>query len=158
MRILDALFSPDGANEFLTRSWPYRHEHVYVHGLEKHFDDKDVFVVGLSGTKTFVVAPNEDVVFPMSNGGPAHVPRGDLTRYCNADYDFAMPEGAARCDVMPGSVLYIPRGYWHMTAGATDLSWSLSLALHRPTWLEIVEREIRKRLVHAPSRRRRAAR
>jgi hypothetical protein len=83
----------------------------------------------------------------MSNGGPAHVPRGDLTRYCDMDFDFAMPEGAATCDVGPGSVLFIPRGYWHMTESSTDLSWSISFALHRPTWLEVVECEIRKRLV-----------
>ena len=43
-------------------------------------DDRDVFVVGLHGRKKFIVAPNEEVRFPMSNGGPAFPVAGEITR------------------------------------------------------------------------------
>lgn len=117
------------------------------HGLEKHFDNHDVFVVGLSGTKTFVVAPNEDVAYPSRSGGPAQRLRGELSRYVDDEFDPEMPAGAMTYEVVAGSALYIPRGYWHRTIGATDVCWSMSLGVLRPSWLDVVTRELHKRLV-----------
>jgi 50S ribosomal protein L16 3-hydroxylase len=119
------------------------------HGLDKHFDDKDVFVVGVSGRKTFYVAPNRDVVHPLHNGGPMFRDQSAWLPYSRRRPSDRMPRGTARYEVTPGSVLFIPRGYWHKTV-SRGLSWSISIGFQRPTWLALVREEARRQLARRP--------
>jgi hypothetical protein len=97
-------------------------------GLPRHFDDKDVWVIGLSGRKTFVVSPNEEVPFPYWIG------------------DRLGPETSGgprlRVDVAPGDCLFLPRGIFHETASPAP-SWSLSLGLTRPTLADLLLEALR---------------
>lgn len=113
--------------------------------LGKHFDDKDVWVFGLTGTKHFWVAPNTEHTFP-NRIVSADVPGARVT----LDEASHMPAGATRCRVERGDCLFMPRGYWHDTVAADSLCWSLSLGIKRPTLAELCLSTLRARLAEHP--------
>lgn len=124
-------------------------------GFDKHFDGKDIFVIGLVGRKDFHIAPNTDVANPTQNGGPTfRTFARDLHLYAKPPFAMAMPRRAVTCTVRPGSVLFLPRGYWHATIARGGASWSLSIAFQRPTYAEIAAEHLRCRLLADPRWRR----
>lgn len=114
-------------------------------GVPRHYDDRDVWVVGLRGTKTFWVAPNHDV---------PNVTRGSIQSDAanNATVDRApnMPAGAQRVDVGPGDCLFLPRGIWHESASGGEACWSITIGMRRPTTIEFCLDALRAALTMDP--------
>ncbi|WP_326693463.1 JmjC domain-containing protein [Streptomyces sp. NBC_01766] len=82
-------------------------------GLAVHRDDADVFVLQVSGRKTWYVhdAPT------VADWAPGELP------------DDERSPRLLRSVLEPGSVLYVPRGFAHRAVGATGLSAHLSLTI-----------------------------
>lgn len=103
-------------------------------GLAMHFDDHEVFVVQLAGRKRWRLAPNRAARFPTRNSGRCF--SGELTLYASGRPPSRMPPGPT-VEMKPGSVLFVPRGYWHTTR-ALEPSISLSFGIRPPTWLALL--------------------
>jgi ribosomal protein L16 Arg81 hydroxylase len=109
-------------------------------GFSRHFDAHEVFIIQMCGHKIWRVAPNREVSFPRSNyvaGDPLpSLPEFDVAAGPFGRCD--LPEGdVMEVEMAPGSVLFLPRGYWHETLAHED-SVSLTLGIFTPSWLDIV--------------------
>ncbi len=112
-------------------------------GVGMHFDDHDVIVVQLGGRKRWRFAVNRTVTHPTVNSGPQLA--DEVARYATGPSPKRMPRGTT-VELRPGSVLYLPRGYWHDT-DAREPSISLTFGFRIPTWVELVRDHLSQRLV-----------
>jgi hypothetical protein len=100
-------------------------------GLGPHFDDAELLVVQLEGTKRWVLH-RPDVVHPR---------RGFV------DEARALQEGrrheAADVVLAPGDLLYVPQGWWHEPAPVGGRSVHVTLAISRPAVHEAAEQLLR---------------
>lgn len=100
-------------------------------GFDAHWDDHDVFVVQVAGSKHWTVyGPSRP--YPMKR---------DVAR--SNDCPGAVPwEGV----VHEGEILHVPRGWWHEVRGAGDVSIHLTFGFARRTgidWAESVVETLR---------------
>jgi hypothetical protein len=118
-------------------------------GVPKHWDAEDLICIQLHGTKTWWIAPNEAVPYPTANCLP---PRNspDMADLVEGEsLSTAMPEDAQRVELKPGSVLYLPGGWWHTTEDGEN-ALSLSFAVTRQTRLDKALQGLRKALIQRP--------
>jgi 50S ribosomal protein L16 3-hydroxylase len=106
-------------------------------GLQNHFDAGEGFNLQIRGRKRWLVRANEHVAHPTINNGMAAQNPAELSAYSFDPMPACMPEGAEELEMHPGSVLYVPQGYWHETE-ARDESVSLNICLHHTSWLDDV--------------------
>ena len=118
-----------------------------------HYDANANFVVQLQGTKRWTLAPNTHVVNPTDRWTmtsphlPAEVnPEVEMPR--------RMPADALSIDLVPGSVLFVPRGYWHATEVGSEDTLALNFTYSQPTWAEVVTAVMLNRLHREPEFRR----
>jgi hypothetical protein len=60
------------------------------------------------------------------------------------------PEQTELYELSPGSVLYIPPGYWHATRSRSERSFAFSLFLSPPRWYEVFLRALELLLLTDP--------
>ena len=105
-------------------------------GVAKHFDNREVFAVQLLGRKRWRLAPNDAWPMPLmphAAGGTVHPFNQDAPIDALADTE--MPADAETHVLEPGSVMFVPRGYWHDTHTLED-SLSFSFGFRNTTRLE----------------------
>lgn len=121
--------SPDGVGEAL------------------HFDQNANFIVQISGEKTWRVAPNHHVRWPTDRYTTAQpVPSDELRRYSPESLPVVLPPDAENITMKPGSVMLLPRGYWHQTE-AVGHSLSLNFTFDQPTWADVMGPTVRDSLL-----------
>jgi 50S ribosomal protein L16 3-hydroxylase len=116
-------------------------------GNSPHFDANANFVVQLRGTKRWHLAPNHHVPHPtdrwaMNETGLS----AELAGYVDAPLPTQMPTDTEVIDLEPGSVLFVPRGYWHATE-ADEETLAINFTFGQPTWADLVLVALRKRLL-----------
>jgi ribosomal protein L16 Arg81 hydroxylase len=89
-------------------------------GFFPHFDDVDVFVLQLHGTKSWRVYENP---FPYATH--------------TADCDVSGVPVLLEVELNPGDTLYIPRGFVHDARATDQASFHISLSLAPYTWLDV---------------------
>ena len=116
-------------------------------GNSPHFDANANIVVQLRGTKRWTLAPNTQVPLPTDrwamNMGP---PSPELAGYLEQALPEQMPSGAEVITLAPGSVLFVPRGYWHCTEASED-TLALNFTYSQPTWADVVSAALRQQLL-----------
>jgi len=91
----------------------------------KHWDTHDVFVIQLIGTKRWqIFAPTWPL--PLS----AQISTGQQ-HLCPA-------QPVMECDLQPGDVLYLPRGWWHQAIPLEGGSFHLSVGTYAPTAMDFL--------------------
>jgi len=101
-------------------------------GLPCHYDAAELLSVQLVGGKRFHYGGVREVSSPCGNQfAPGTEGFDDL--YPQATAGFPDPGSAtfAAAEMRPGSVLFLPRGYWHYTS-ASENSLSVSVAINAP--------------------------
>jgi len=119
------------------------------HGVCKHWDAEDLFLVQLRGSKRWIIAPNQDVQHPTTNCLPPHTSR-ELERYSTPAFGTTMPADSTTLTLNAGDVLYLPRATWHTTEDSRD-GLSLSFAVSRPSWMEVVLDALEDHLIQEPA-------
>jgi Cupin superfamily protein len=89
-------------------------------GVRKHYDGNEGLILQLVGSKRWRIAPPMKMVFPGE---------------CAGD-DGGMPATSKELILQPGSVSFLPRGWWHETVAITP-SLSLNLEIHTEVWSSI---------------------
>ena len=110
-----------------------------------HFDDHEVFAIQLRGRKRWSFAPNLHVPSPLVDYAVGMEVKPELRALCRRLPE-TLPEDAATAVLEPGSVLFLPRGYWHLT-DTLEPSVHLTLAVAGTSWADLVVGRIRERLV-----------
>lgn len=116
-----------------------------------HFDHLESFTIQLSGTKTWRLMENRQVPLPTVNysANTLRPHQEELWLYAEKPLPTRVSDAAERITVTPGSILYVPRGYWHEVEATAD-SISLLLAFPVYTWLDLVLPSLRTMLLRRP--------
>ncbi|MGY4197847.1 JmjC domain-containing protein [Bradyrhizobium sp. USDA 4520] len=92
-------------------------------GLKAHYDDDDVFILQLKGKKTWKIY-RDHVELPIAK--MAYVDA------LNRDSPYDMYE------LLPGDLLYLPRGVFHEAATEASVSLHLTVSLSTLRWVDLV--------------------
>ncbi len=118
-------------------------------GTAPHFDQNINFVLQIHGTKIWSMAPNTSVLNPLSRHTMAGEPDPELASYVLEPLPKKMPPNAKQFSLAPGTLLYVPRGYWHSTEAAGD-SLALNFTFTAPSWIDLFTTALRSRLALSP--------
>lgn len=91
-------------------------------GLREHWDDHDIFVLQLIGRKSWSV---------QQGSRPWPLPDDDGCADPPASY-------AEAWTLNPGTVLYLPRGWWHLVTPLDEPSLHLTIGVLRPTNVDLL--------------------
>ena len=117
-------------------------------GTAPHFDQNINFVLQISGTKKWWIAPNEHVANPMTRHTMGLPTDPELESYLEVPFPISMPEGISPIEMKAGSLLFVPRGSWHSTEAESD-ALSLNFTFTAPTWLDLFTAALRGRLAQS---------
>ena len=92
-------------------------------GFNLHWDDHDVLVLQVSGRKHWRI-------YPMTREHPLRGDRGA-----------PKPDGPPVWDAVleDGELLYIPRGWWHVAVPMDEPTLHLTIGLHRPNGVDLLD-------------------
>jgi 50S ribosomal protein L16 3-hydroxylase len=114
-------------------------------GTAAHFDQNINFVLQIHGTKTWWIAPNETFENPTERFTIGQPLDPELASYAMSEPPTTMPEPAQKVVLAPGSMLFVPRGYWHRTE-ATGEALALNFTFSQPTYIDLFLAALRSRL------------
>jgi 50S ribosomal protein L16 3-hydroxylase len=118
-------------------------------GTAPHFDQNINFVIQIHGTKKWWLAPNTNVDAPLTRYTMGLSMDAELAGYATGTMPTEMPSDATEYILKPGSMLFVPRGYWHSTEAVTD-AMSLNFTFSAPTWIDLFSAALRSRLSQIP--------
>ncbi|MBY0453139.1 MAG: cupin domain-containing protein [Bdellovibrionaceae bacterium] len=118
-------------------------------GTAPHFDQNINFVLQIHGTKTWRLAPNTHVANPMTRHTMGSEPDSELDGYLEDELPTEMPTDSQTVVLKPGSVLFVPRGYWHSTEAQSE-ALALNFTFTAPTWIDLFTTALRSRLSLSP--------
>ena len=118
-------------------------------GTAVHFDQNINFVYQLHGTKVWHMAPNPDLINPLTRHTMGTIPDPEMMGYLEAPLPTSMPKNVETYELRAGSVLFVPRGYWHSTEAEGD-ALALNFTFTAPTWLDLFTAALRSRLAMSP--------
>lgn len=118
-------------------------------GTAPHFDQNINFVLQIHGTKTWRLAPNTHVANPMTRHTMGSEPDPELDGYLDTELPTEMPANAQTIVLKPGSLLFVPRGYWHSTEAQSE-ALALNFTFTAPTWIDLFTTALRSRLSLSP--------
>lgn len=117
-------------------------------GTAAHFDQNINFVLQVQGTKIWKMAPNHDVLNPLTRHTMGTRPDSEMMSYLEDELPTEMPENALEFVLKPGSLLFVPRGFWHSTTAEGD-ALALNFTFTAPTWIDLLTAALRSRLAQS---------
>ncbi len=117
-------------------------------GTAPHFDQNVNFVLQIHGTKHWWLAPNSNVENPTQRFTMGCAVDPELAAYVDSAMPEKMPDNEVEFVLKPGSMLFVPRGYWHRTKADTnaDAALALNFTFSQPTWVDLLTTALRSRL------------
>lgn len=112
---------------------------------ECHFDSNENFTVQLRGHKRWKMAPNSTVTNPMDRFTITGDMQASMALYWKSEMPVNL-ELNEIADLVPGSMLYVPRGYWH-TVEALEPSVSLNFCIRPESWISFFLPLLERRLL-----------
>ncbi|WP_168334681.1 cupin domain-containing protein [Rhizobium leguminosarum] len=120
------LHHPVGANMYLTPA--------HSQGFSAHVDTHDVFILQLHGTKEWHVWSATDEL-PLASAAHQRL-------HLAADFE--------RCVLLPGDVLYLPRGVPHEAVTSSSSSLHLTVGIHVYRWLDLLREALEALAMQRP--------
>jgi 50S ribosomal protein L16 3-hydroxylase len=114
-----------------------------------HFDPFDVVTVQLLGRKVWRIAPNTFAPDPYETWATLDPVPAAMRLYADGVPLTSIPDNAVEYTLEPGSVLHVPRGYWHETFSDQD-SLSLHILFIAPTRLDVALAAVKNELLRDP--------
>lgn len=118
-------------------------------GTAAHFDQNINFVLQIHGTKTWWLAPNETFENPTERFTIGQPLDPELASYAMAEPPSEMPGPQEKIVLKPGSMLFVPRGYWHRTEASGE-ALALNFTFSQPTYVDVFLLALRSRLTLSP--------
>jgi hypothetical protein len=106
-------------------------------GLSWHWDPQEIFIVQVRGRKVWHVAPNQDLEWPTKSGQAGAERRPEIQyQLKDRSKPVEAPKTWQTIEMVPGSVMFLPRGYWHTTENV-DESLHLVLQVKLLSWRDV---------------------
>jgi 50S ribosomal protein L16 3-hydroxylase len=118
-------------------------------GTTAHFDQNINFVLQLHGTKKWWLAPNDHVENPTQRFTIGQPMDPELAAYAPGSMPTEMPASRQEIILKPGSMLFVPRGFWHSTEASGE-ALALNFTFSQPTWMDLLTLALRSRLSLSP--------
>ncbi|WP_203840922.1 cupin-like domain-containing protein [Winogradskya humida] len=120
-------------------------------GVAMHSDFDVNFAMLLSGSKRWLLAPNDSIVNQTSMCFPAsrRQPDPKQLHYADAPFPDRMPDGAREVTVGAGGLIFLPRGWWHETYSSGPCL-QLNLVVKGPHWTSVLTTALRDYLLARP--------
>lgn len=118
-------------------------------GTAPHFDQNINFILQIHGTKIWKLAANEHVENPLTRHTMGTKPDDEMATYIDQELPTQMPKSARTIELKPGSLLFVPRGYWHSTEAQGE-ALALNFTFTAPTWIDLFTTALRSRLALSP--------
>lgn len=118
-------------------------------GTAAHFDQNINFVLQIHGTKIWKLAPNEHLANPLTRHTMGTEPDAEMAGYLEEELPTKMPKSVQTIELKPGSMLFVPRGYWHSTEAQGE-ALALNFTFTAPTWIDLFTNALRSRLALSP--------
>lgn len=118
-------------------------------GTAPHFDQNINFVLQLHGTKKWLMAPNHSIQNPLTRHTMGTQADPELLSYVTESFPLEMPDNTQSFELRPGSLLFVPRGYWHSTLAQGD-ALALNFTFTAPAWIDLFTSALRSRLIQDP--------
>jgi 50S ribosomal protein L16 3-hydroxylase len=118
-------------------------------GTAPHFDQNVNFILQLTGTKTWWLAPNSHVENPSQRHTAGLDTDPELAAYLDEPLPTQMPEKRKKVVLKPGSLLFVPQGYWHSTEAKGE-ALSLNFTFSQPSFVDLFTTALRSRLLLSP--------
>jgi len=118
-------------------------------GTAAHFDQNINFVLQLQGTKKWKIAANRSVENPMQRFTIGQPLDPELAAYTQVPMPAKMPLDFEEVTLRPGSLLFVPRGFWHSTEAQGE-ALALNFTFSQPTWIDLFTMALRSRLSLSP--------
>lgn len=119
-------------------------------GTAAHFDQNINFVLQIHGTKKWRIAPNETFINPTERFTIGQPLDSELATYAEGPLPTKMPiEHCEEIILKPGSLLFVPRGFWHTTSAEGE-ALALNFTFSQPTWVDLFTAALRSRLTLSP--------
>jgi len=112
---------------------------------ECHFDSNENFTIQLRGHKRWKMAPNSTVENPTDRFTITGDMQASMALYWKKEMPINL-ELNEIADMTPGSMLYVPRGYWH-TVEALEPSLSLNFCIRPESWISFFLPLLERRLL-----------
>ncbi len=113
-----------------------------------HFDHDFGFNLLLKGRKKWFIAENTVVKWPTVGFDSNGEALPELSRYLSAD-GIDVPKCGEQIETAPGSVCFLPRGYWHSTLAHEDCI-AVDFAISPINWADHIAACLRDQLVLLP--------
>lgn len=117
-------------------------------GTAPHFDQNINFVLQLSGQKKWWLAQNQHIQNPTVRHTMGLPVDPELKIYLDSEMPTQMPPDAKVIELKAGSLLFVPRGYWHSTHAEKE-SLSLNFTFTEPTWIDLFTMALKTRLLQS---------
>jgi 50S ribosomal protein L16 3-hydroxylase len=114
-------------------------------GTEAHFDNHEVINLHIKGKKRWWYAPNPAVEYPNVGYSIAGGLPPWLASIAKEQIPNKMPDGALSTVMEPGSLLFLPRGYYHATEALEDCI-AVTFAFPSTTVADFVLRSLTSKL------------
>jgi 50S ribosomal protein L16 3-hydroxylase len=114
-------------------------------GTAAHFDQNINFVLQIHGIKKWRIAKNQSVENPTQRFTIGQPIDPELRIYLESEMPREMPKESEEYILKPGSLLFLPRGYWHCTE-AEGSALALNFTFSQPTWIDLFTLALRSRL------------
>jgi 50S ribosomal protein L16 3-hydroxylase len=112
-----------------------------------HYDQNINFVCQISGEKTWELAPNKNIMNPTMRYTMGTPPDAPTAAFSKGKFPEHLPEeGKIRLVLKPGSVLFVPRGWWHQTSSKGE-SIALNFTFDQPSWAQVLAGAIAEKLM-----------
>lgn len=118
-------------------------------GTAPHFDQNINFVLQIQGTKIWKLAANDSVINPLTRHTMGTEPDAEMSGYLESDLPQKMPKDIQTIELKPGSLLFVPRGYWHETEAKGE-ALALNFTFTAPTWIDLFTTALKSRLTLSP--------
>ncbi|MDN3578321.1 cupin domain-containing protein [Chitinimonas viridis] len=106
-------------------------------GLSWHWDPQELFILQLKGRKVWHVAPNDYIDWPTKSGQAGAEKRPDIRMQLkDPQRPVESPKSWDTIEMEPGSVMFLPRGYWHTTENI-DESLHLVFQVKLLSWRDV---------------------
>lgn len=112
---------------------------------ECHFDSNENFTIQLRGHKRWKMAQNSTVINPMDRFTISGDVQTSMALYWKGEVPVNL-ELTDVSDLVPGSMLYVPRGCWH-TVEALEPSVSLNFCIRPEAWISFFLPLLERRLM-----------
>jgi 50S ribosomal protein L16 3-hydroxylase len=118
-------------------------------GTAPHFDQNINFVIQLHGTKTWWIEENKSVENPTERFTMGQTIDPELASYTENIFPTKMSSNRQEIVLTPGSMLFVPRGYWHSTEAKGE-ALALNFTFSQPTWADLFTSALKSRLNLSP--------